>query len=140
MNNCARGRPGRPAWLAAAAVLLLAGVAHAGFKSSVAVYVDHTFGFAHGMTGTARNRSGTVEYIECVTNAQAEYGAIQCFATDANGASAACWAVESTAVGQQLGELPLIADGAFISFMWDAEGRCTSISITVSSDNEPKRP
>lgn len=122
--------------------LLLTGaaIAHAGFKSKTPVRVDQGFQFAQGATGSARNTGNTTEQIGCQTNAQASYGLIECFATDANGQSAYCWVEDGGSNGMHQGSLPLMADGAYISFSWNAQGQCTAILVAVSSDNEPKRP
>ena len=139
MRSNTRGQLPYRALLGAAVVLAVGGVAHAGLKTPYPVVVSAAGHYAYGSTGTARN-TGTNQYIECQTSAATETGMISCVASDNSGNTAACSATDPIAYGDELGSLPLMAEGAYLEFTWDDAGLCTSITIGVTSANEPKLP
>ena len=103
-------------------LLSWAQLAHAGLKTRSPVRIEQGFRFASGGAGSARNSTNANEQIGCQHNAQAEYGLIECYATDANGQSAYCWIEDGGSAGMHQGSLPLQADGAYISFSWNEQG------------------
>ena len=128
--------------LAAGAVTLLGGIAHAGYKSSIPVWVSSDHLSAEGAVGTARNSGNSVEYIRCQTWAMGTVndgsGIIECYARTAAGLEAYCIAQDSNS--WPLGAISMISDSPYLSFTIDNSGHCLSIGSSVASSAMPKRP
>lgn len=123
-------------------VTLLGGVAHAGYKANIPVWVSADRLAAEGVVGDARNSGNSVEYIRCQTWAMGSVddgsGIIECYARTAAGRDAYCVAQDSS--GWPLGALSMISDSPYLSFTVDASGHCLSIGSSVASSAMPKRP
>jgi hypothetical protein len=120
----------------AALALALAGVAIAGSKftgngSVVIVKNADGSGSATGYLGHIYNGTGTIEYIGCQKYAT---GGLDCRARTESDQLAFC-ASNSAYLGNAIGTL---APDSRLTFRFNANGTCTGISITHSSEFQDK--
>jgi hypothetical protein len=117
--------------------LVWPGTALAGVKSSAPVTVDWNARHASGAVGSARNGSDSKQSIGCSTSSYSDGSSYAtCTATDANGVWGGC----STSVPNLVDAARNVKGDTYISFYWDANGACTTISGSNYSSYEPKNP
>jgi hypothetical protein len=116
--------------------LCAAGAALAGAHSTLPVIVDTSAMYAMGDLGAAYNsQTNYSEYIGCASNASAGFTWGICYATDAAGVSRYC----TTTSPDLLASIRHVDGNARLSFTWDGNGTCTTVSVGQYSFTEPKR-
>lgn len=125
--------------MACAVGALMAGsAAWAGLKSTWYASVDTTNRVAYGSYGSARGSADTVQAIGCSVQSfsTSTSARVICEAQDANGNSAYCSSTVPalvTAATSQSGD-------SYIYFTWDANGTCTYLYVSNSSNFAPRQP
>lgn len=110
--------------------------AFAGARSTLQVIVNPSGMYALGDLGAAYNsQSNYSEYIGCASNASPGYSWGICYATDAAGVSRYC----TTDSPDLLASIRHVDGNARLTFTWDANGTCTTISTGQYSFTDPKR-
>ncbi len=117
---------------AVAALLLGAVWAHAGARSTNEVYVGP--GSASGSLGSARNSTGTKQYIGCALDAYTGSASVYCMAQNSVGAYGSCYSSSS----RMIAALNTLNGDSNLYFSWDSSGTCTNLYITNKSDYAPK--
>lgn len=116
----------RPAVLAFAAVLLAAaGIAQAGYKYLIPVYINDASRYAHGSLDGALRSADGVQYIGCNRSTSNVY----CFAMNDAGLSRAC----SSTDPNMIAVVRAMSNKAYLYFAWDTAGNCTSLSTAELS-------
>jgi hypothetical protein len=116
--------------------LCAAGAAFAGAKSTLPVIVSPSGMYAMGDLGAAYNsESNYNEYIGCMSNASPGFTWGICYATDSTGVSRYC----TTTSFDLLDSIRHVDGNARLSFTWDADGTCTTVSTGQFSFTDPKR-
>ncbi|AUX30866.1 MULTISPECIES: hypothetical protein [Sorangium] len=118
-----------------AAVVALASVAVAG--SAVAgdtyhaeVFIDTVASEASGTAYGARTSSNSEEMIHCAVYGYSSGSAsVRCFAANAAGVFKEC----SSSSAGIVNAVQAISDYSAISFSWNAQGTCTSVSVHTGS-------
>ncbi|XYI02308.1 hypothetical protein ACMHYB_22115 [Sorangium sp. So ce1128] len=120
--------------IAAAVVALVsvaaAGNAIAGNTYHAGVFIDTVASEASGTAYAARTSSNSVERIDCEVNGYSSGTAtVCCFATNAAGVFKEC----SSFFAGIVAAAQAISDYSAISFSWNAQGSCTSLSVHSGS-------
>ncbi|WP_437946699.1 hypothetical protein WME98_38240 [Sorangium sp. So ce296] len=118
-----------------AAVVVLASVAATG--SAIAgntyygeVFIDTVALEASGTAYAARTSSNSEERIDCLVNGYSSGTAgVRCFAVNAAGVFKECSSFSAGIVAAA----QAISDYSAISFSWNAQGTCTSLSVHTGS-------
>jgi hypothetical protein len=117
---------------------LVATSASAGYRYVVALKVDPVARKVKGSLSDTRNTADNVQYIGC--NVGVGIGSyspsIYCVAQDANRVVGSCSTSEQVFVQV----LSMLQPDSILSFEWNANGVCTSISVENYSSNAPKAP
>lgn len=125
------------------ALASIAWVGHveAGYKGTYLVGIDAAGRHAWGGLGSARNSQDGTQQISCSAMASGLSHSVGCFAVNSAGESASCSVSDSSeSEGIDLAGLTIMNESAYIDFAWDAQGYCTSITVTDYSPLEPKKP
>jgi hypothetical protein len=118
------------------AVVAAAGAAVAGVKTPQAVVINNGIRTAGGALGTARNSTDTNQFIGCeVTIVTAGGPAVFCFATNAKGAGASC----TSGSAAMASAVQNIQPDSNITFAWDSNSNCVSLTVSTASQWEPKK-
>lgn len=116
----------RPAVLAFVAVLLAAaGIAQAGYKYLIPVYINDASRYAHGSLDGALRSADGIQYIGCRRSTFSVY----CFAMNDVGLLRTC----STSDPTMMNLVHAMSNKAYLVFYWDTAGNCTSISTAELS-------
>jgi hypothetical protein len=116
--------------------LCAAGAASAGTHSTLPVIVSPDGMYAMGDLGAAYNsQTNYYEYIGCASNASPGYSWGICYATDSVGVSRYC----TTDSPDLLASIRQVDETTRLTFTWDGNGTCTTISTGNFSFTEPKR-
>jgi hypothetical protein len=89
-----------------------------------------------GALGGTRNTDNSVEFLGCMIQAGVWGTDASCFARDAAGAYGGCYTADPVLVEVIKG----MTSDPFLYFTWNAQGRCTSVSITTASYDGPELP
>jgi len=116
----------------ALSLLLVAGAATAGFKTSQAVVIGS--GLANGDLGYVHNTPDTSQYIGCETYAYPNQLYGYCYAVDLAGTYKAC---STTNLGMINVMSALKSDG-YLLFFFDTSGNCTFVEQNTSSYERAK--
>jgi hypothetical protein len=114
-------------------VIGAAGIAYAGYKTTYLVSVDAPNRTAYGSMGDARASSDSLQYIGCSYAGYSTYGSGTCNARNSAGQSVYCY----TSDAPMLAAIASVNDG-YLYFQWDANGKCTYIYSSNSSNNAQK--
>jgi hypothetical protein len=121
--------------LAIAALIGVAPVAHAGFKSSFGVTTDPVSRYANGTMGSARASADAVQYMSCYATYASSAGAF-CVARDAAGTTVSCF----TSDPNKVAIVSAMTSYSYVYFSYDASGTCTQILVQNSSYYPPMVP
>lgn len=108
----------------------LATTAIAGFKTGQQVVIADASKMANGELGTVRNSADTVQYIGCTVQGDAG----SCTARNSAGLTRSC----STTETKWLNTMRALDGDSYLTFKWDANGKCTYVSVQNSSTSAPK--
>ena len=112
----------------------------AGQRLESPVYVTvaaDSSGRADGAISATRNSPDAVAYLTCRLHWSVSSGVVgSCSAKDAAGKSAGCFTSEPAA----LETIKAITADAYVRFAWNAAGRCTDVTVEISSLDGPKLP
>ncbi|MEO8016754.1 MAG: hypothetical protein ABI769_02990 [Pseudomonadota bacterium] len=116
--------------------LCAAGAAFAGTRSTLQVIVSPSGMYAMGDVGAAYNSTSNYnEYIGCASNASPGYSWGICYATDSEGVSRYC----TTDSADLLASMRSVDANTRLTFTWDGNGSCTTVSAGQYSFTDPKR-
>lgn len=121
------------------AALLTASTAVAGYRWNYPVTIDLASSTVTGSLGSTRNSANGTEWIGCGVTAQPTKLYAICYAQDAAGGRASCYADGATSPSMVSTIAALNGDG-FVSFSWDANGNCTKVLVSARSYWDPKAP
>lgn len=120
----------------------------AGQKSAVLVSISTANRTAKGMLGTARASADANQYIGCSMEAgDNALPIVRCFAQNANGTVVSCSRTTiSPGIGGSVSPIELgflttvasISNDSYLTFNWDASGKCTKVFVENSSDDQVK--
>jgi len=116
------------------ATLLVASTAPAGTKYSLAVTIDTVNRFAFGNFGGARNSADGLQWLSCGLQSTGSIIYGTCGARDANGVMRFCQTSNSVFVAL----IAKLQGDSSVSFSWDQNGNCATISAYETSSDEPK--
>jgi hypothetical protein len=120
-----------------AVTLLFIGTAQAGFKSSYTTFVDTTGRSAYGDAASARSAANPSSYIGCsIQGFSSGSGQVICEATNAAGASAACYSNNPTIIQAAASG----GSSSYYYFTWDASSQCTYLYVSNASVYGPIQP
>ena len=115
-----------------ALAFLAAGDAQAGNRNTRVGSVIIRADGAEGVLSAVRNSADTHEYINCTIRSSQS---ATCLAHDAARQTRAC----NTTVAEMRRVIGTIRGDSYVAFTVNAEGVCTSVSVTTGSREEPKR-
>ncbi|HET7503731.1 MAG TPA: hypothetical protein VFK02_22075 [Kofleriaceae bacterium] len=111
--------------------------AWAGYRYPFEVQIDAVNHTVKGALGSARASSDPNQAIGCrITTAAGTSPVAYCFAVDATGHRAECSSTDQAIVTVARA----ITDSSMISFGWDAQGICLTLSVENYSSNPPLEP
>jgi hypothetical protein len=110
--------------------LLGAAAASAGQRTAYVVVVDDNLRFAGGSLSGAHNSADRVQHIGCFVDRQF----ISCIARDSAGLTRSC----TTSDAAHVATARAINSTSRVSFTWNVDGTCASLTITNSSIVPPK--
>jgi hypothetical protein len=122
----------------AAMTLVTAGIAASAFggqRGVTNVVINDTLRIARGTVSGARNSLDNVQIMQCSYGINsASTVSVVCMARDAAGTARTC----ITQNPQFVNMAATLQGDSILEFRWDADGRCTSLSIVMSSTSDPK--
>lgn len=111
-------------------LVLVSGVAAAGYASTAYVVVNTTYRYANGAMSAARHSPDTNQHIGCETWASTYGTDMMCRAVDAQGRIGYCFAYSPNMIEAVRG----LTSSSFLAFGWDASGVCTYVQVSNLSD------
>ncbi len=120
---------------ALALLAALGGTSLAGFKTAGTVDVTPAAKAAGGGLGAARNSADIYAEIGCLNQFENGSAVATCWAKDAAQESGLCYSTDPNIIASARS----INGDSWISFSWDAAGKCTSLRVYNASKFEPKR-
>ncbi len=116
--------------IAALATGALTTTAVAGMKTGQQVYISDAARTANGQLGYVRNTADTVQYIGCTV--QGDVGS--CTVRNRDGLTRSCSSTETRWVHT----MRALKSDSYLQFNWDANGKCTYVSVNTDSTSAPK--
>ncbi len=107
------------------ALLAVAGIAQAGYKYLIPVYINDASRYAYGSLDGALRSADGVQYIGCNRSTTNVY----CFAMNDAGLLRAC----SSTDPNMIAVVRAMSNKAYLYFAWDTAGNCTSLSTAELS-------
>lgn len=107
------------------ALLAVAGMAQAGYKYLIPVYINDASNYAYGSLDGALRSADGVQYIGCNRSTTNVY----CFAMNDAGLLRAC----SSTDPNMIAVVRAMSNKAYLYFAWDTAGNCTSLSTAELS-------
>ncbi|AKJ08085.1 hypothetical protein ATI61_107519 [Archangium gephyra] len=114
---------------------MLGARAWAGSKWPYPVYINTAFRSAAGAVGSVRNSADGTQYISCRLYTSGTGNAVSCYANDAAGTFVSCTATAANYVTV----MSAITSASHIQFSYDANGNCTELQVSTSSEWEPPK-
>lgn len=115
----------------------LGATAWAGYRYPLEVQIDTTNRTAKGALGSARASTDSNQVIGCrITTAAGTSPVIYCYAVNAVGLKAECSSTDQALVTVA----SAITDSSLITFSWNTQGLCASLTVENYSSNPPLQP
>jgi hypothetical protein len=119
--------------LALLLVIVCAGTALAGYRTSVPVTVDVYSRRASGTIADARASTDSTQFIGCAVYGYSTVAQGVCEAQNSKGVNVYCYTTDAPMITA----ISSVRDG-YLTFTWDANGKCTYVYTSNNSAYAPK--